>query len=121
MDFTIAFRDLSKYHSKKINLNESIFKEVKTFQKWYQVFCDIEYIKSIPCEEISIKMDRYNPCYIPRNHIIEDALLKAINGDMSEIKKMNEYLKNPYEEQDISKKYYYSSKENERYVTFCGT
>ena len=66
-------------------------------------------------------MVRYNPCYIPRNHIIEDALLKAINGDMSEIKKMNEYLKNPYEEQDISKKYYYSSKENERYVTFCGT
>ena len=121
LDFTIAFRDLSKYHSKKINLNESIFEEVKTFQKWYQVFCDIEYIKSIPCEEISIKMDRYNPCYIPRNHIIEDALLKAINGDMSEIKKMNEYLKNPYEEQDISKKYYYSSKKNERYVTFCGT
>lgn len=66
-------------------------------------------------------MDKQNPCYIPRNHIIENAIEEAINGDMSEIYKMNEYLKNPYEEQDISKEYYYPTKEGERYVTYCGT
>ena len=121
LDFTVAFRDLSKYHSKKITLNESIFEKAKTFQKWYQSFCNIECIQNIPCKEISIKMDKQNPCYIPRNHIIENAIEEAINGDMSEIYKMNEYLKNPYEEQDISKEYYYPTKEGERYVTYCGT
>jgi uncharacterized protein YdiU (UPF0061 family) len=121
LDFTVAFRDLSKYHSKKITLNESIFEKAKTFQNWYQTFCNIECIKSIACEEISIKMDKHNPCYIPRNHIIENAIEEAINGDMSEIHKMNDYLNNPCKEQNISEKYYNPTNKNERYVTYCGT
>ena len=45
-------------------------------------------------------MNLKNPCYIPRNHIIEDALINAVNGDMKEINLIAELLKEPFIEKN---------------------
>ena len=72
-------------------------------------------------KDITKKMDLINPCYIPRNHIIEDALKNAVNDDMTLIKEILQLYKNPFEENRDFEVFTKPSKANEPYVTFCGT
>ena len=116
IDFTLSFRDLSKIINERLNLNDSIFSKSKNFNSWY-----LKWKKEINLNEISNKMDLNNPCYIPRNHLIENALSKAIEGDMSEINFMINIFENPYVQKNISRKYLMPSNSEEQYVTFCGT
>ena len=64
---------------------------------------------------------RQNPCFIPRNHIIEDALQNAEDGDMSLTNKILELFKNPFSEQDNTESFQNPSEIDTPYVTFCGT
>ena len=116
IDFTLSFRDLSKIINERLNLNDSIFSKSKNFNSWY-----LKWKKEINLNEISDEMDLNNPCYIPRNHLIENALSKAIEGDMSEINFMINLFENPYIQKNISRKYLMPSNSEEQYVTFCGT
>ena len=116
IDFTLSFRDLSKIINERLDLNDSIFTKSKDFNSWY-----LKWKKEINLNEISDEMDLSNPCYIPRNHLIENALSKAIEGDMSEINFMINLFENPYIQKNISKKYLMPSNSEEQYVTFCGT
>ena len=52
-------------------------------------------------KEILGEMDLINPCYIPRNQLIENALIKANEGEISEINFMINLFENPY----LEKKY----------------
>ena len=47
----------------------------------------------------------HNPVYIPRNHLVEEALISAVDGSMSKYNKLLEILKNPYEMQENSLEY----------------
>ena len=116
IDFTLSFRDLSKIINERLNLNDSIFAKSKDFNNWY-----LKWKQEINLNEISDEMDLINPCYIPRNHLIENALSKAIEGDMSEINFMIDLFENPYIQKNISRKYLMPSNSEEQYVTFCGT
>ena len=116
IDFTLSFRDLSKIINEKLNLKNSIFAKSKDFNNWY-----LKWKQEINLNEISDEMDLNNPCYIPRNHLIENALSKAIEGDMSEINFMIDLFENPYIQKNISRKYLMPSNSEEQYVTFCGT
>ena len=116
IDFTLSFRDLSKIINERLNLNDSIFAKSKDFNNWY-----LKWKQEINLNEISDEMDLINPCYIPRNHLIENALSKAIEGDMSEINFMINLFENPYIQKNISRKYLMPSNSEEQYVTFCGT
>ena len=116
IDFTLSFRDLSKIINERLNLNDSIFAKSKDFNNWY-----LKWKQEINLNEISDEMDLNNPCYIPRNHLIENALSKAIEGDMLEINFMINLFENPYIQKNISRKYLMPSNSEEQYVTFCGT
>jgi uncharacterized protein YdiU (UPF0061 family) len=62
-----------------------------------------------------------NPCYIPRNHIIEDAIKNGVNGNMTQINKILKLYKNPYDENGGAEIFKNPSETNTPYVTFCGT
>ena len=116
IDFTVSFRDLSKIVNENLDLKDSIFAKSKNFNSWY-----LTWKKEINLNNISDEMDLNNPCYIPRNHLIENALINAIEGDMSEINFMINLFKNPYIQKNISRKYLMPSNSEKQYVTFCGT
>eukprot|EP00897_Mesotaenium_endlicherianum_P007828 jgi/Mesen1/7073/ME000369S06402 len=50
-------------------------------------------------------MDAVNPCYIPRNYLLQTAIEAAEKGDYSEVKQLYEVLKRPFEEQEGMSKY----------------
>ena len=122
IDFTLSFRDLAKILINKKMIKDSVFKESQDFNDWYKNWLKElnKYKKSN--EDISRKMDDVNPCYIPRNHIIERGLGIASEGDISQIKEINELLRSPHLEKNISKDYLSPSSDSDLpYITYCGT
>ena len=116
IDFTLSFRDLSKIVNASLTAKDSVFGENIKFNNWY-----LKWKKEINQKEILGEMDLINPCYIPRNQIIENALIKANEGEISEINFMINLFENPYLEKNIPKMYLMPSSSQEQYVTFCGT
>jgi uncharacterized protein YdiU (UPF0061 family) len=116
IDFTLSFRDLAKIVNKSMEVKDSIFKESKNFEEWFKAWK-----KEINITEIFQEMNLKNPCYIPRNHLIEDALKHANNGDMTEINLITKLLEAPFIEKDRYEKYTMPSSSDERYITYCGT
>ena len=116
IDFTLSFRNLAKIVNKSMKVEDSVFRESKIFEKWYKTWK-----KKINVENIFQEMNLKNPCCIPRNHLIEDALKHAVNGDMAEINLMTKLLQEPFIEKDTYEKYTMPSPSDERYVTYCGT
>lgn len=118
-DFTIFFRNLAtikkadsaKIALSKIELAFYNFEEIKGEKenKWLKWFG--EYIENINLEhwqddERHEEMDRQNPKYIFRNYMAQLAIDAAENGDYSLINELYILLKNPYDQQPSSEKWF---------------
>ncbi|MCV7235047.1 protein adenylyltransferase SelO [Mycobacterium branderi] len=67
-------------------------------------------------------MDRANPVYIPRNHLVEEALAAATDGDLAPLEKLLAALSEPYRERPEFERYAKPAPEDfGTYQTFCGT
>ncbi|ABS03276.1 protein adenylyltransferase SelO [Kineococcus radiotolerans] len=67
-------------------------------------------------------MDRVNPVYVPRNHLVEEALTAATGGDLGPVQRLVEVLDAPYEERPGLERYAAPAPEDfGAYRTFCGT
>ena len=116
IDFTLSFRHLSKIVNQSIGLEDSVFSKSKDFLTWYK-----SWKKEINVADIFQEMNLKNPCYIPRNHLIEDALENAINGDMKKINTIIKLLSEPFTEKNGFEEYILPSSTDDPYVTYCGT
>ena len=116
IDFTLSFRNLAKIVDQSLTIEDSVFNKSKDFSVWCRSLK-----KEINVANVSNQMNLKNPCYIPRNHIVEDALINAVNGDMKEINLIAELLKDPFTEKNGFEKYTLAPSSNEPYITYCGT
>ncbi|WP_435770287.1 protein adenylyltransferase SelO [Nocardioides sp. SYSU DS0651] len=67
-------------------------------------------------------MDAVNPLYIPRNHLVEEALDAATAGDLAPLHRLLEAVTRPYDERPGLERYAAPAPEDfGRYTTFCGT
>ena len=67
-------------------------------------------------------MDAANPLYIPRNHMVEEALKAAEEGDMAPFDTLLKLLQTPFMAQPNAEAYTYPAPESfGPYKTFCGT
>jgi uncharacterized protein YdiU (UPF0061 family) len=67
-------------------------------------------------------MDRVNPCYIPRNHLVEEALTAATLADLDPLRRLLAVVRDPYVERTGAERYAEPAPEGfGRYRTFCGT
>ncbi|WP_029117158.1 YdiU family protein [Mycobacterium sp. URHB0044] len=67
-------------------------------------------------------MDRVNPVYIPRNHLVEEALNAATDGDPGPLDGLLAAVTAPYDERPGLERYAEPAPEDfGKYRTFCGT
>jgi serine/tyrosine/threonine adenylyltransferase len=68
-------------------------------------------------------MDAVNPAYIPRNHLVEEALDAARDGDRQPFERLLDVLREPFVERPGLERYAEAAPERftAGYVTFCGT
>ena len=68
-------------------------------------------------------MARVNPVYIPRNHLVEEALDAATAGDLDPLTALLSAVSAPYDERPGLERYAEPGPEDfaAKYRTFCGT
>lgn len=63
-----------------------------------------------------------NPAYVPRNHLVEEALDAATAGDLGPVTALVDVLREPYAERPGLERYAAPAPDDfGRYVTYCGT
>ena len=66
-------------------------------------------------------MDRVNPLYVPRNHLVEQALAAGTSGDLGPVTELLEAVTSPYVERPGFERYAEPGPSDPDYRTFCGT
>ncbi len=68
-------------------------------------------------------MDRVNPAYIARNHLVEEALAAATGGDLGPLLRLVDVLARPFDARPGLERYAVPAPQSfaEGYRTFCGT
>ena len=115
-DYTNTFRDLSQSEKPSGKHHEN-----SGFRDWYDRWQTRLSQNTEPWSSSLEMMQQTNPIIIPRNHHVETALDKAIDGDLNPFSDLLNALKNPYTNHDCAQ-YQSPPEPSERvYQTFCGT
>ena len=93
----------------------------KSFNNWYKNWMNRIKRNDKPLTDAFKVMRNHNPRVIPRNHIVENILKKAVQGNLRPLINFLNILNQPYADQKDISKYQLPSNSNESYQTFCGT
>jgi uncharacterized protein YdiU (UPF0061 family) len=114
VDFTSFFRHLGRAARGDTEAARGMFIDLAGFDAWLARWRALS-----PDGEA---MDRANPVYIPRNHLVEEALGAATGGNLMPLEKLLEAISAPYDERDGLQRYAEPAPEDfGKYRTFCGT
>ena len=117
VDYTETFRDLT-YE----NLTEKEIYKSLAFKKWHSLWQARLSRNSKPIKSALSMMRKCNPVIVPYNHLVEEALLAAEEGDMHPFLKLLSALERPFEFSSSNEIFLNSSVDpNPYYQTFCGT
>jgi len=116
-DFTSTFRDLS-YE----NLSDKDIYNSPDFKKWYDLWQARLSRNSKPIKSALNTMRKCNPVIVPYNHLVEEALSAAEEGDIQPFYKLLSALEKPFEFSSSNEGFLNSTPDpNPHYQTFCGT
>ncbi len=112
VDFTQFFRALAAGTAR------TLFTEPEPFDRWA---ARREALLPADRAAVAAAMDRVNPVYIPRNHLVEDALAQATKGDMGPFHQLVDAVSRPFDERPGWADYTRPAPAGAPYVTYCGT
>ena len=114
VDWTGFFRALSAAARGDTQPARSLFLDLAAFDAWAEQWRGVG-----PDADA---MDRVNPVYIPRNHLVEEALTAATDGDLDPVRRLLEAVCSPYDQRPGLERYAEPAPEHfGTYQTFCGT
>jgi uncharacterized protein YdiU (UPF0061 family) len=78
-----------------IERTRSLFADPVAFDAWSK-----RWLAGVGDGRVAIadRMDRANPIYIPRNHLVEDALTDATGGNLQPFEELLEVVTHPFEQ-----------------------
>jgi serine/tyrosine/threonine adenylyltransferase len=113
VDFTNFFRSLSAGTAR------ALFGEPEPFDAW-AARRDV----LLPADRagVAAAMDRVNPAYIPRNHLVEEALTAATAGDLAPFERLLDVVLSPFTQRPGLEEYARPAPSGGApHVTYCGT
>jgi serine/tyrosine/threonine adenylyltransferase len=114
VDFTSFFSHLITAARGDTEPARALFLDLPAFDSWQTRWRALN-----PDAEV---MGRVNPVYIPRNHLVEEALTAATEGDLAPLQRLLNAVTAPYEERPGQERYAEPAPEDfGKYRTFCGT
>jgi serine/tyrosine/threonine adenylyltransferase len=114
VDYTSFFRHLRRAAQSDAEPAREPFVALAGFDEWVSRWRALN-----PDPEL---MDRTNPIYIPRNHLVEEALTAATAGDLDPVRQLLDVVTAPYDERPGLERYASPAPDDfGPYRTFCGT
>ena len=97
--------------------------EDPTFAGWVERWSERLVAAGDDRASVAAAMDRVNPAYIPRNHLVEEALTAATAGDLAPFQQLVDVLSRPFDERPGLERYALPAGADfaAGYQTFCGT
>jgi serine/tyrosine/threonine adenylyltransferase len=122
VDHTSAFRSLSSAVLGDPSLARSLFAEPGPFDAWAEGWQERLEGEGRDVTEVAAGMDRVNPVYVPRNHLVEEALAAATAGDLGPTRRLLDAVTQPFDERPGLEPYAEPAPSSfGPYRTFCGT
>ena len=114
VDHTSFFRDLGAAARGDAEPTRGLFLDLAAFDAWMERWRALG-----PDADV---MDRGNPVYIPRNHLVEEALAAATEGDLDPLERLLDAVVSPYDKRPGLERYAATAPTDfGAYQTFCGT
>ncbi|SJM71799.1 YdiU family protein [Gulosibacter sp. 10] len=114
IDYTSFFRGLARFARDEDDGFAERFDDRAAIRDWLDRWLALR-----PDPE---RMDRVNPVYIPRNHLVEEALDAARIGDMAPVGALLEAVSSPFQEREGLERYALPAPADfGAYTTYCGT
>jgi uncharacterized protein YdiU (UPF0061 family) len=114
VDYTSFFRRLGTGARGQGQPVRTLFPEPDAFLAWAERWRALK-----PDADM---MDRVNPLYVPRNHLVEEALDAATDGDLEPLRRLLEAVTDPFNVRPGVERYAEAAPESfGPYRTFCGT
>lgn len=122
VDLTRAMRSLSDAVRGDATVVRGLFGDPAPFDDWSSRWAARRAESGDDPLVTAAAMDRVNPVYVPRNHLVEAALDAATAGDMAPFTELVEIVRAPYDARDGAAAYAEGAPEDAApYRTFCGT
>ncbi len=123
IDFTQLFRNLADAARGNADKLNAMFADTAQIESWLATWFTRLKHEKVDLQQVADKMDKVNPIYIPRNHLVEEALAAATNDlDFEQFHKLLEVLTNPFNQRGDWQKYDGPApKAFGEYITYCGT
>jgi uncharacterized protein YdiU (UPF0061 family) len=122
VDFSSFFRALSSSLRGEPTRARALFTELSAYEKWSARWRAQLDSQATVTQEVAEAMDAVNPVYVPRNHLVEDALAAASSGDLEPFQELLGVLARPFDERPGLETYAAPSPPGlGPYRTFCGT
>jgi uncharacterized protein YdiU (UPF0061 family) len=118
VDYTMCLRSLSSVVRGDTAPARSLFAEPDPFDTWATRWLTLV---GEDRAAIADRMDRVNPIYIPRNHIVEEVLTAASWGDHDALAELVDVVTHPFEQRPGLERYALPASDAGSYRTFCGT
>ena len=118
VDYTMCLRSLSSAVRGDTEPTRSLFGEPETFDAWAT-----RWLALVGDDRgaIADRMDRVNPIYIPRNHIVEEVLTAASWGDHDALAELLDVVTQPFDQRPGLERFAQPAPDASTYRTFCGT
>ena len=114
VDYTSFFRSLAAAARGDVEPARGVFLDLTAFDAWLERWRALD--------PDAAGMDRVNPAYIPRNHLVEEALTAATEGDLDPLDRLLTPRPRPYDERAGLERYADAAPVDfGDYRTFCGT
>jgi serine/tyrosine/threonine adenylyltransferase len=115
VDFTSFFRVLGRAARGNAEPARGLVLDLAAFDAW------VERWRALDPDADA--MDRVNPVYVPRNHLVEEALDAGTAGDLALLERLLEAVTAPYDERAGLERYAEPAPAafNAGFRTFCGT
>jgi serine/tyrosine/threonine adenylyltransferase len=124
-DFTLTFRRLADAAGGVGGdaTVRTLFSDPASFDGWAKRWRErLACENGITSEQRSAAMRAANPAFIPRNHLVEEALSAAVSDDLSAFETLLAVLSRPYDDQPDSSRYAEPPRPDQIVrQTFCGT
>lgn len=128
VDFTLAFRHLADLlespASGEASSLRALYENSEQFDIWLALWYKRVQQETLTPEQLALRasaMRAVNPLYIPRNHLVEQALNAALQGDLQPFEQLLAVVQNPYQEKAVWARYAEPGPAAAAYRTFCGT
>ncbi|MCE9677694.1 YdiU family protein [Shewanella sp. AS1] len=122
VDFTQLFRQLAQDIETADNQAQQLFAKAEAFNAWRERW--LARLSSDPhskAQQVGL-MNRVNPVYIARNHLVEAAIAAAEQGDYQPFERLTELLQDPFQVREGFEEYAKAAPASfGPFVSYCGT